>query len=337
VTRYVIVGAGAIGGSLGGQLAQQGADPVLVARGEHAAAMSERGLRLRTPDEDVVVPVQVATGPSDVRLNTDDVLVMTTKTHQIDAALTQWVDAPVYQDGRVIGTAGELLPVCTALNGVASETMAARYFRRVVGVCVWLPAVHLVPGEVIVRAARPSGMFHVGYYTPDRDGNGVLERLESDWTTAGFKVAVSNDVMPWKYRKLINNIGNIVQALVGSNGDADDVASAARAEARQVLEQAGIAVTDDAEEAAARADSFTVAPVPGQPDEIGGSSWQSLARGTRGIETDYLNGEIALIARLHGLPAPINAKLAALGRTAAASGQRPGDVSADELRTVVGL
>ena len=42
-------------------------------------------------------------------------------------------------------------------------------------------------------------------------------------------------------------------------------------------------------------------------------------------------------ARLHGLAAPINAKLAALGRTAAASGQRPGDVSVDELRTSVGL
>ncbi|HEY0688179.1 MAG TPA: 2-dehydropantoate 2-reductase N-terminal domain-containing protein, partial [Kribbella sp.] len=80
MTRYVIVGAGAIGGSLGGQLAQQGADPVLVARGEHAAAMSERGLRLRTPDEDLLIPVQVATGPADVRLNADDVLVMTTKT-----------------------------------------------------------------------------------------------------------------------------------------------------------------------------------------------------------------------------------------------------------------
>ena len=53
-----------------------------------------------------------------------------------------WTDTPVHRDTRPVGTAGECLPIFTALNGVAAEAIAHRYFRRVYGVCVWTPAVH---------------------------------------------------------------------------------------------------------------------------------------------------------------------------------------------------
>ena len=59
--RYVVYGAGAVGGGIGGKLAQAGKDVVLIARGDHLRAMQADGLRLRTPREDVRVPV-VAVG-----------------------------------------------------------------------------------------------------------------------------------------------------------------------------------------------------------------------------------------------------------------------------------
>ncbi|HET6293964.1 MAG TPA: 2-dehydropantoate 2-reductase N-terminal domain-containing protein [Kribbella sp.] len=337
MSRYVVIGAGAIGGGLGGRLVQHGLEAVLVARGEHAAAMAEHGLRLRSPEEDIVLDVPSASGPDDVRLAPDDVLVLATKAQQAIAALTQWADVPVYRGGTAVGTAGELLPICTALNGVASESMAARYFARVIGVCVWVPAIHLRPGEVMLRSAPRSGMFHLGSYPAgDRDA-ALLAGIRDDWTKATFKVSLPADVMPWKYRKLIDNVGNCFQALIGRNGDYRPLVAATRAEAREVLTRAGIAFTSDEDEAAARADSFVVHPVPGEPEELGGSSWQSLTRATGSIETDYLNGEIALIARQHGLSAPINAKIASIARVAAATRQRPGGVSADEIRTRLGL
>ena len=46
-------------------------------------------------------------------------------------------------------------------------------------------------------------------------------------------------------------------------------------------------------------------PIEGVRRE-GGSSWQSLARGPGSIEADYLNGEIVLLGRLHGVPTPAN-------------------------------
>jgi 2-dehydropantoate 2-reductase len=70
-------------------------------------------------------------------------------------------------------------------------------------------------------------------------------------------------VMRWKYRKLISNIGNVFQALVAGNGDWRSLAAVAEAEARRVLDAAGIAYIGDEEETAARAAGFTLKPVAG--------------------------------------------------------------------------
>ena len=44
--KFVIAGAGAIGGYIGAKLARAGADVVLFARGPHLKAMQERGVRV---------------------------------------------------------------------------------------------------------------------------------------------------------------------------------------------------------------------------------------------------------------------------------------------------
>jgi 2-dehydropantoate 2-reductase len=126
--RYVIVGAGSIGCALAARLAQHSPHPpVLVARGARADALRTDGVRLRTPDEDVRVHVDVVTGPDEADLRGDDVIVLATKTHQADEALRTWADAEVHDaDGSVLGSASELLPVFTALNGVESERIASR-------------------------------------------------------------------------------------------------------------------------------------------------------------------------------------------------------------------
>lgn len=334
--RYVIVGAGAIGGAIGGRLHQAGRSVVLVARGEHLEVLRRDGLRLRTPDEDVRLDVPAVGGPDELELTPDDVLVFATKTQQVDAALRTWADVDVHLDGRVVGSSGARLPVLTALNGVAAESMALRYFARVVGVCVWMPAVHLHPGEVIIRGGPRSGMLHLGSVPPEREAE-LLQTLSTDLVTANFDAPLPPDVMPWKYRKLISNLGNGLQALVGSNGDAKPLAEAIDAEARAVLAAAQIQVTPDAEEQAARSAGFTMHHVPGVPDDVGGSTWQSLRRGTGNVETDYLNGEIARIAHSLGCEAPLNERLASLVRRAAVRGQQPGAVTAAEVAEALGL
>ena len=67
-----------------------------------------------------------------------------------------------------------------------------------------------------------------------------------------------------------------------------------------------------------------------------GSTWQSLARNTGSIETDYLNGEIALLGRLHGVPTPVNAAMQAIAARMASEGAAPGVMSAAEVEAAIG-
>jgi 2-dehydropantoate 2-reductase len=122
-----------------------------------------------------------------------------------------------------------------------------------------------------------------------------------------------------------------VQALLGPGADSRSVADRLVGEAEEVYRESGIEWASEAEEDAWRGDVFDVRPVPGTPEVLGGSSWQSVARGSGSIESDYLNGEIAYLARLCGREAPLNAAVQRLARQAAAAGRPPGAMSPDDL------
>ena len=68
----------------------------------------------------------------------------------------------------------------------------------------------------------------------------------------------------------------------------------------------------------------------------GSSSWQSLARGQGTIETDYLNGEIILLGRLHGVPTPVNELLQRLADQMARDRVAPGTMSPDDALGLLG-
>ena len=338
--RYVIVGAGAIGGTVGGVLARAGIPTVLVVRGRHAEILAADGLTLTTPDGVFHTPVSAISRPEDVRLTRHDVLVFTTKTQQLDAALLEWVDQPVHGPDGVVGTAGDLLPVLTALNGVAAEEKALRYFRQVFGVCVWLPAVHLEPGEVIVRSWPVVGQFHIGRWpaplrTPADDE--FLQRLAQAWSASGVRVNAVDDVAPWKYNKLLSNLGNAVGALSADGADASQVVAALRDEGEHVLRHAGIEFVSFDVSTAARADGPTPRPVPGANTGPSNSTWQSLSRNTGNVETDYFNGEIVRIAHQHGITAPLNAALARAARDALRNQIGPQSFSATQLKDLLGI
>ena len=81
--RFVIAGAGAIGGYIGARLAKAGADVVLFARGPHLRAMEERGLRVVSPDGDFEVRPAVTGDLSTI--GTADVVFLGVKAHGLSA------------------------------------------------------------------------------------------------------------------------------------------------------------------------------------------------------------------------------------------------------------
>ncbi|SCE74323.1 ketopantoate reductase family protein [Micromonospora mirobrigensis] len=326
--RYVVIGAGAVGGTIGVRLGEAGRDVTLVARGAHLAAIRERGLTLRRPEATVTWRGPAADGPGDTPLPADTVLVLTVKSQHTAAALAAWVDAPVAGGGP----AGERLPLLTAQNGVANERTALRLFARVHPVCVWLPATHLEPGVVVANGHPHPGMLHIGRYPVGADD--TSRAVAADLTAAGFVAPVRDDVLRWKYGKLLNNLGNGLQALLGPDVP-EWLAERVRAEGEAALAAAGIAHTTVEEEAAERGDLVRHRPVDGA-QRAGGSTWQSLARGAGSAETDHLNGEIVLLGRLHGVPTPVNAAVQAAVRRAVRERVPAGGFPLTELREMLG-
>ena len=64
--RFVIFGAGAIGGAVGARLHQSGHAVTLIARGAHLEAIRRDGLTFLTPVERVVLPLPAVGDPGDV-------------------------------------------------------------------------------------------------------------------------------------------------------------------------------------------------------------------------------------------------------------------------------
>ncbi|MFJ4584821.1 ketopantoate reductase family protein [Streptomyces echinatus] len=300
--RYVMIGAGAVGGTVGGRLAQASREVVLVARGRHLAALHEHGLRLRVPEGELTHRLPVVDGPGPLgELRADDVLVLAVKTQDTVAALETWADVPVAGGG----TAAERLPLVCLQNGVESGRLALRRFRHVYGVCVWLPSAFVEPGVVSAAGAPLTGILTLGRVPHGTDD--TARRIAADLTDARFEAPVVPDVARWQYAKLLANLGNALEAVSGpvASDDALALLARVRAEGEAVLDAAGIPYAGPAEEHAARGDKVTLVPLDGSP-RGGGSSWQSLVRGTGTIEADYLNGEIVLLGRLHGVPTPLN-------------------------------
>lgn len=316
--RFVVFGAGAIGGVVGVRLHEAGRDVLLIARGAHHDAIAARGLTLETPDEGVSVPVAIARSADAVSFSTDDVVLLATKSQDTTGAL----DA--LRDAASAGT-----PVVCLQNGVENERVALRRFARVYGAVVMAPTAHLEPGIVQAYGTKLTGAIDVGRYP-----SGVDERCDAicdALRAARFSSEPRPDIMRFKYAKLIANLANAVQAICGTDAAAEDLIERAREEGRTVLRAAEIDfVAEDVADVRGRWERWGVGEIAGRP-RAGGSTWQSVVRGAGAVETDYLNGEIVLIGRQTGVPTPVNELLQTLARTTVRDHHQPGWLSAEDV------
>ena len=315
--RFVVYGAGGIGGVLGARLFENGFDAALIARGPHGEAIRTRGLRVETPDGSATVKVPAATHPSELDWRDDDIVLMAMKSQDTEAALIDLV--PLAESGT---------PVVSLQNGVANERMMLRHFHNVYGVCVMCPTTYLEPGVVQANSTPNTGILDIGRYPNGTDD--TAKAIAGAFSASTYVSEPRPDIMRWKHQKLLMNLGNIIEAACGPSARAGELATRARAEGVAVFQAAGIEHATDEEDRERRGDLLRMRPIDGQR-RGGGSTWQSLARGAPSLETDYLNGEIVLLGRMHGVPTPVNELLQQLAHELAAAGAAPGSMNPDDV------
>ncbi|MYK42806.1 MAG: ketopantoate reductase family protein, partial [Gammaproteobacteria bacterium] len=287
--RFIVFGAGGVGGSIGARLHLKKYDVVFIARGTHGEILQSDGLRFVSPAHDVRVQVPTVLHPRDVDWRDEDVVLLCVKSQQTEAAL-----------GDLRAASHDAVPVICCQNGVANESMALRNFSHVYAMCVMLPAEHLEPGTVISFADSAAGSLNLGRFPSgtDETANAVTAALR----VAGFLSEADATVMRFKYAKLLMNLGNGVQAACGEWSH--DIGETLKSEALTVLEAEGIDVATFEDLESIRKFNRGV-PMQGFKRH-GGSSLQSILRATGNIEVDYLNGEIVALGRKHGIPTPAN-------------------------------
>jgi 2-dehydropantoate 2-reductase len=294
--RFVIYGAGAIGGTIGARLYRSGSEVLLIARGAHLDAIRSEGLHFASPTVDARLEIPAVGHPRDADLTPDDVVLLCMKSQHTEEAIRD-----------LYAVVDDTIAVICCQNGVANERMALRRFANTYAMVVHFPAEHLEPGLVVNYAEDTAGVLDAGRYPSGVDA--CITDVTAAIAAAGFSSQPDPEIMRIKYAKLLSNLNNAVQAACGEVSP--EIARVLRDEALACYAAAGIE-SATAEEARARFEGVQDQEVAGQVRQ-GGSSLQSLMRGVGDIEADYLNGEIVQLGRRHGVDTPANAVIQRIG------------------------
>jgi len=192
--KICIFGAGAIGGYLGVQLAQTGAEVSLVARGAHLEAMRKNGVRLIKDGEETVAHPTCTNDPAE--LGVQDYVIVGLKAHQLSAAVDSM--QPLLGNDTGIVTAVNGIPYWyfyrhgQRLDGTVVESVdpGGRQWKglrpeRAIG-CIVYPATEVVEPGVIRHVYGDN--FPIG--EPSGERTERVERLSKIFESAGLKAPV---------------------------------------------------------------------------------------------------------------------------------------------------
>jgi len=217
---FAVVGAGAIGGYLGGRLAAAGEDVTFIARGANLEAIRANGMRVIGERGDEVTAREVAVHDRMSDAGPRDAVLLTVKAHQI-AAVAADLHHLCHADTAIV----------TMQNGIPwwyfhkhggefegrrvvaadPDGMIGRHIDpdRVIGSIVYPAAVLAEPGVVRVVEGRRFSLGELdGSQTPRVEG------LAAAFTHAGFKAPILADIRSEIWLKVWGNLSfNPISAL----------------------------------------------------------------------------------------------------------------------------
>ena len=218
--KFVIAGAGAIGGYIGAKLARAGADVVLFARGPHLRAMQERGVRVIGAEEQFEVRPPVTGDLATV--GQADVVVLGVKAHALTALAPTLT--PLFGPDTIVvstqngipwwyfqGVGGELNDLRLERVDPGGVIAGAIEHRRVVGSLAYFATDLAEPG--VIRHIEGN---RLSLGEPDGSKSERAKRLADALIAAGLRCPVTARFRHEIWVKLLGNVAfNPISALTG--------------------------------------------------------------------------------------------------------------------------
>ena len=144
IVKIAIIGAGGIGGYIGGRLAEAGQEATLVARGRHLAAIRTNGLYIESPHGNAHIADIPATDRLE-EIGPVDVIVAAVKMPDLDDAV-RGLSALTHADTCVI----------TTQNGIDAKPVIAQHINpdKIAQGIVYLAAYIKEPGRIMTPGGK---------------------------------------------------------------------------------------------------------------------------------------------------------------------------------------
>lgn len=291
--RIAVVGAGGVGGGFGAALAKAGADVVFIARGDHLAAMKEKGLRVEGGrGETHLVPTQATDNPKTV--GPVDLVLFCVKLWDVESAGEQI--------RPLVGPQTAVIPL---QNGIDAPERLTPIFgaKAVMGGVAQISASIVEPGVV-----RQVGTFmRLIFGELDGSRSTRAEAFLALCRKAGFDAQLSDQILVELWMKFIllatnASVTALTRQPIGKLRDDPDMQPQFIAAYREVIDVGrarGIRLPADALD---RMLAFNA----NAPATMKASMALDLERGNR-IELPWLGGKVVELGRQAGVPTPTHA------------------------------
>lgn len=189
--KIIILGAGALGSLIGGQIAESGVDVTLIGRPKHVEAIRERGLIVRGLRGTRTIQLKATDDPK--KIKDADTLILTTKAKDSIEALNE------------ISHLSSSLKLCLSLqNGLTKDEILLRKYgqNRVIGAATVEGAGLLNYGEIEHTLL---GITYFGALGSegDRIGTENSEKMKTVFNNAGLRAEVVDDIKSAEWAKLL--------------------------------------------------------------------------------------------------------------------------------------
>jgi 2-dehydropantoate 2-reductase len=291
--RVLVMGTGAIGGTVGSRFVLAGDEVVFVARGAHLAAIQERGLTIKSAFfGEYQVSATAVSDPAETGIA--DLVLFCTKTFDVEDA--------AYLIRPCVGPDTVILPV---QNGVDIAERIGQMVgpEHVLGGVSWIGGHIEAPGVIVHRSPGGSGSLTFG----ELEGRSSerVEKLRADLERAGVEAIVDPNIRLNLWEKFVAMCANsavtaVTRELTGvifANPTTTALYRGLMEETAAVGRACGVPIADGY--VGKRLEALKALP------SFRASTAVDLLAGRR-LETEALNGTVARLGKERGVPTPLN-------------------------------